>query len=66
MTIKETLKAINAMDSVKATYKSEYKEFRLRWHNNPATDYFTCDRDDALSTARWVGEDDKRYYYLNL
>lgn len=52
MTIRETLKAINALPYVHAIYKSELKEFRIRFDNNPAADYFTESREDALSTAQ--------------
>lgn len=53
MTIKQTLAAINALPNCRAIYKSEYKEFRIRFNNDPACDYFTDDRDDALSSAQW-------------
>lgn len=50
-TIKETLAAINKLPNVRANYKSEYREFRVRRLDNPNADYFTEDRDDALMTA---------------
>lgn len=52
MTIKQTLKAINALPNMRAIYKSEYKEFQVILVGRPEADYYTEDRDDALATAR--------------
>ena len=52
MTIKQTLQTIKALSpSLRPSYNSEYKEYRIRIAGHPQADYFTNDSQDAIGTA---------------
>ena len=51
MSIKATLAAIRAL-GLCAQYSAEWHEFRVSYQGNPASTYYTDDREDALATAR--------------
>lgn len=57
MTIQAVVREIKALPGMTAKYTPEYQEFRVRLVGKPEADYYTCDRDDALGTARAMSKE---------